>query len=213
LNGPLVETDWRVIIVRPRFETVNAFAAECLPALTLPNATDAGLTFSVEAANARGASPIKMIRIATATSGSLAMSKFFFTTTDHNSFQPQTNGGFHRAAPGSWGPAAACADCKRASCKPSITDCKKCLHFVGSFPDGVTACAVKASHGLCCEFQVCNLVLHFLYRKKVQPWGRLNWKLPPLAKIHRSGQLPLALAHDDEFADPAAGPDGYQELR
>ncbi len=37
-------------IVRPGFETASALAGECIPALTRPNATDAGLTFNVAAA-------------------------------------------------------------------------------------------------------------------------------------------------------------------
>ena len=176
-NGPLIETDWMLSAARPGFETASALAGECIPALTRPNATDAGLTLNAAAAIAGPHTAPSMTSTRAATSGSLAISRVFFTTTNHNSFQSETNRGFHRSAPSSWGPAAACVACvacNRASCKPSITDCKKCLHFVGSFPAGDVTRAVNASHGGRFEFQICNSMLHFLYRQKDQLSSRLN---------------------------------------
>jgi hypothetical protein len=163
-NGPLIETDWMLSAVRPGFETASALADERIPALTRPNATDAGLTLNAAAAIADPHTAPTMTSTRAATSGNLAISRVFFTTTDHNSLQPETNRVFHRPAPSSRGPAAACVECNRAISKPSITDCKKCLHFVGSFPAGDVTRAVNASHGRRFEFQICNLMLHFLYR-------------------------------------------------
>jgi hypothetical protein len=91
LNGPLVETDWMLTEARLGFEIVSDLAGERCPACTLPNATEAGLTFTIAADTCEDGAPIKMKKITAAATGSLAIWSFFSTRTNHNLCQPETN--------------------------------------------------------------------------------------------------------------------------
>ena len=66
-------------VVRPGFETDSALAGERIPALTRPNATDAGVTLNVAAAAAGPHRAATMTSARAPTSESLAMSKVFST--------------------------------------------------------------------------------------------------------------------------------------
>ena len=90
-----------VLLLAPRFETVSAFAGECLPALTRPNVTEAGLTFSIGAAAARDANPTTMNKIA-AISWSLAMLKIFSTRPTAIRSKHETSQISHRSRLAHW---------------------------------------------------------------------------------------------------------------
>jgi len=88
--------------LRLGFEIVSDLAAENLPALTLPNATDAGLTFTVAAAIAGPDTAPTMISTRAAMRASFAISRVFSTCTDHNSCHHEINRGFHGSVLNDW---------------------------------------------------------------------------------------------------------------